>query len=257
VHHGSGPFDVLASSLDRSDAVARWGAAAYDRYVGQLSHTSVAHVELLAGAAAIGAGSRVLELGCGSGGFACHLALSRDCSVVGYDWSEAAIAIARERAAAAGLDGGVDFQVRDLDSLEPVPESADVVAAIDSLQFATDLPVLCETIARTLVPGGRLAAIATVTPGDDGDPHPLGVMSRAGLRGAFRAAGFSRLLIEDVTQSYTRLVSRMARCWSADLDSLERDLGPELVRSRLAEDEAILRLLEEGRLARLLVVASG
>ncbi|MEA3052007.1 MAG: cyclopropane-fatty-acyl-phospholipid synthase [Sphingomonadales bacterium] len=58
-------------------------------------------------------GQRVLDIGCGWGGLACHLARAADVEVLGITLSEPQLLYARARAAAEGLDGRVRFELLD------------------------------------------------------------------------------------------------------------------------------------------------
>jgi SAM-dependent methyltransferase len=84
------------------------------------------------------AGSVVLDLGCGPGGF-CRLAADAGALVTGLDASSAMIEIARERVPEARFDLG------DMHRLPYAEDAFDVVTAFNSLQFAADpLAVLAE-----------------------------------------------------------------------------------------------------------------
>lgn len=79
----------------------------------------------------IGAGTRVLDCGCGAGRFA-RMAADRGASVAGIDAAEGLLEIAAER-----TPGG-DFRVGELEAL-PWPEDAfDAVTGFSSFQFADD-----------------------------------------------------------------------------------------------------------------------
>jgi cyclopropane-fatty-acyl-phospholipid synthase len=58
-------------------------------------------------------GQRVLDIGCGWGGLACHLARAAQVDVVGITLSEEQLKAARARAAAEGLSGRVRFELAD------------------------------------------------------------------------------------------------------------------------------------------------
>jgi len=84
-------------------------------YAGGHPHWDTGQVpELLAGVLAGMRPGRVLDLGCGTGTAAVHLA-SLGWQVVGVDFAEAAIDAARRRAAAAGVS--VDLRVGDVTQL--------------------------------------------------------------------------------------------------------------------------------------------
>ncbi|MEQ8666172.1 MAG: cyclopropane-fatty-acyl-phospholipid synthase family protein [Rhodospirillales bacterium] len=58
-------------------------------------------------------GQKVLDIGCGWGGLALHLARNHDVEVTGLTLSTEQLAVANERARASGLDGRVKFHLRD------------------------------------------------------------------------------------------------------------------------------------------------
>lgn len=58
-------------------------------------------------------GQRVLDIGCGWGGLALHLAREHDVEVTGLTLSEEQLAVARKRADNLGLEKRVEFQLRD------------------------------------------------------------------------------------------------------------------------------------------------
>jgi SAM-dependent methyltransferase len=101
-------------------------------------------------------GSRVLDVPCGHGRISIELA-ARGARVSGIDISTDAIAIAREEAAARGLDVG--FEVRDMRDL---PFEAELDAAFcfgNSFGYLDDAgnALYLERVAGALKPGGRFA----------------------------------------------------------------------------------------------------
>ena len=95
------------------------------------------------------AGSVVLDLGCGPGGF-CRLAADAGAVVTGLDASPAMIEIARERVPEARFDVG------DMHRLPYARDAFDVVTAFNSLQFTADpLAVLAE-VRRVARPGASV-----------------------------------------------------------------------------------------------------
>lgn len=63
-------------------------------------------------------GQKVLDIGCGWGGLALHLAQAADVEVLGVTLSKEQLAVARERAAALGLEDRVRFELRDYRHVE-------------------------------------------------------------------------------------------------------------------------------------------
>ncbi|GAA2752181.1 class I SAM-dependent methyltransferase [Amnibacterium kyonggiense] len=107
-----------------------------------------AHAALL-DAADVGAGTRLLDVGCGSGELL-RLAADRGARVAGCDPASGMLALARRSVPVADLrDAGTE----DL----PWPEgSFDVVTAVNALAFAEDEEAAFAELRRVLAPGGRL-----------------------------------------------------------------------------------------------------
>ena len=84
---------------------------------------------------AIHPGDRVLEIGCGWGGFACHAAKHHGARVTGITISEAQAAYARERVQRDGLEGHVEIRVQDY---RDVTGEFDKIASIEMLEAVGD-----------------------------------------------------------------------------------------------------------------------
>jgi SAM-dependent methyltransferase len=81
--------------------------------------------------AEIGAGTRVLDCGCGAGRFA-RMAADRGASVAGIDASEELVAIAAERVPEG------EFRAGDIEALPWADDSVDAVTGFSAFQFADD-----------------------------------------------------------------------------------------------------------------------
>ena len=78
---------------------------------------------------AVGEGTSVLDIGCGSGGF-CAMAAKLGARLSGLDAAEALLAIARERVPKG------DFRVGEMEELPYSNQTFDLVAGFNSFQFA-------------------------------------------------------------------------------------------------------------------------
>jgi ubiquinone biosynthesis O-methyltransferase len=96
---------------------------------------------------------RILDVGCGDGDLAVHLA-QRGAQVVGVDTSAAMIEAARQRASLEHVD--VDFRIAPAQHLPFLPEQFDSVVAVTILCFVEDAVPVFSEMARILRPGGRL-----------------------------------------------------------------------------------------------------
>lgn len=103
-------------------------------------------------------GSRILEIGCGSGHTACYIAQRFHCQVTAVDLSESMIRAARRRVAEAGLEAQVRCENADICWLPFAEGSFDYVIIQAVLMFVDKTRALSE-IRRVLKLGGRLGAI--------------------------------------------------------------------------------------------------
>ena len=98
----------------------------------------------------VGAGSDVLDVGCGAGRF-CRIAADRGARVAGIDATAPLVEIASERTR------GGEFRVGGMEDL-PWPDAAfDVVTGFNSFFFAADLGRALREARRVARPGGEVA----------------------------------------------------------------------------------------------------
>jgi SAM-dependent methyltransferase len=105
---------------------------------------------VVADAAGVGAGTSLLDLGCGTGAF-CSFAARRGARVHGVDAEPYAIARALEELP------GADLQLGLMERL-PWPDSSfDVVTSFNALQYALDPALALGEACRVIRPAGRIA----------------------------------------------------------------------------------------------------
>jgi ubiquinone/menaquinone biosynthesis C-methylase UbiE len=135
-----------------------WGKGRYERTAAELEPVA----EAVIAAAAASAGERVLDVACGTGN-AALLAAARGCDAVGVDASERLVAVARQRAADAGLLA--EFLVGDALELPVADASCDAVVSVFGVIFAADPARAIGEIARVLRGDGRAYISAWVPSG--------------------------------------------------------------------------------------------
>lgn len=112
-------------------------------------------------------GTRVLEIGCGTGSFAALLA-SRGIQVVGIDTSPDMLSIAREEVSRAGLPGSVEFKRLSALEIEDAfdPETFDCVVNLLVLSEMSDAEIDCVLLQcrQILHSQGRLIVVDEVEP---------------------------------------------------------------------------------------------
>ena len=95
-------------------------------------------------------GKTALDVGCGAGLLAEPLA-RLGANVMGIDASPEVIAVAREHAAAIGLE--IDYRVGDVQTLE---REFDLVTAMEVIEHVADPQLFVKALARRLAPAGLL-----------------------------------------------------------------------------------------------------
>ncbi|MFY2763670.1 class I SAM-dependent DNA methyltransferase [Arenimonas sp. MALMAid1274] len=124
----------------------------------------------------------MFDLGCGTG----HMVLRAGAlakRVVGVDHSAGMLAIAREKAAAAGLAQS-EFVQQDIPAfLQAHPRQADLITAVGVLHHLGEarLPATLAAIRDALRPGGWLLLAEPVADGDIHEPDPIRAWNRRSL----------------------------------------------------------------------------
>jgi len=173
------------------------------RYAARPVRDPAAYERTLARVAAhLSSDATVVEFGCGTGTTALRLAPAV-ARLDATDFSSAMVAIAREKAEAAGAVTVAVFRA-DLFDPEAVTGPYDTALAFNFLQLTPDLPAALDAISRRLKPGGLFIS-KTVCLGEKGwraarllvgvlkaarIAPPLQFHSIAGLDAAIAAAGF-------------------------------------------------------------------
>lgn len=123
----------------------------------------------------IGPGKRVLDVGCGRGRVAHHVATYTGASVHGLNIDGTQIKMARDYAQTSGLLGSqLDFTRGNYNEPLPFPDqSFDALYHVQALTYVTDLPKLLREMNRVLKPGAIITFLDWfVLPGyKPEDPH--------------------------------------------------------------------------------------
>jgi cyclopropane-fatty-acyl-phospholipid synthase len=239
-HHYDVSNDFFALFLDAS---MTYSCAVFEDPSGDaepLERAQERKLEMVCTKLALRPGERVLDVGCGWGSFPIHAASHHGVHVVGITLSEPQAALARERAAAAGVADRVEIRVADYRDLRG--QQFDAIASIGMVEHvgAVQLDRYAATLAGLLAPGGRLLnhGISRLRHGEaeagsfseryvfpDAAPMHL---SRVVL--ALERAGFVCEHVEGFAEHYARTL----RYWAARLDASaaegERLAGAERMR---------------------------
>ena len=134
------------STVNWEEAGRGWGARAVEWAYLFEPYARPAN-ELLFDRLAVGDGTHLLDIACGSG-FAAHLAAERQANVSGLDAADALVTIARTRTPSG------DFRVGDMFELPFADDSFDVATSFNGIWKGCDGAL--KEAQRVLVPSGRL-----------------------------------------------------------------------------------------------------
>ncbi len=236
---------------------ARVSAYPAGEFVGQESFMRASEIRSLAARAGIGPGVDVLDLCCGVGGPGRLITRELGCSYLGLDYSDSAVAVARELA--TGLD--CRFEVA---HVPPIPAgSFDVVLLLETLLAFADKDVLARAVAAALRPGGRFAS--TLEAGEpltaaeslqmpDADTVfllPLQevseLLSRAGLRMVWQ---------QDCSAAHLEIVESMVAALVADGPAISEQIGGRAMDELLAAHRLWGSWIRAGRVRKVACVAT-
>lgn len=241
-----------------------WNGASGEHWVAYEERYNAAvapYTEQLFAAAAVGGAERVLDVGCGCGETT-RLAAARapDGAVLGVDLSAAMLAVARRRAADAGLRN-VTFEQGDVQVHELTPASRDLALSRNGVMFFDDPVAAFANVGRALRRGGRLMFLCWRAPERNayslvpravlsrhvdlpelpppGAPGPNSLAAPERIREVLGAAGFQSIQLAPVDEAMElgRSVADamefvLGRPWVADALA---DAGPATAQTATAE----------------------
>jgi len=155
-------------------------APAWEKWDHQLDQNLSFISHRLIGDARLSAGQRVLDLGCGTGypAILAAQAVGGYGRVIALDLSEGMLAIAKRKAAVAGVSN-IQFEAEDATTLRFDSASFDAVISRFCLMFLPEIPRAIAEVARVLKSGGYIAAAVWSAP--DKNPFmriPIEVIKR-------------------------------------------------------------------------------
>lgn len=152
------PRKPIAGPKSATAQGAFWSAAAQD-WAGIQESAALALYDAVIAETGLGAGTELLDVGCGAGRF-CALAAQSGAAVAGIDAAPAQIAIAQERVS----DG--DFTVGAMENLPYADDSYDVVTVLNSLHYSAEPVTVLREVSRVGRSGAPIVIGTWDTPAD-------------------------------------------------------------------------------------------
>jgi SAM-dependent methyltransferase len=210
-HYGQRDLtEAVAAALQAAglgDGILSWDALAP---LDQFHIRGAAATADLAERLSIPPGASLLDIGCGLGGPARHLAALYGCTVNGIDLNQSFVDLATMLTQRTGLSQRVLTQQGDALALPFAPASFDLAWTQHVAMNIADRHTLYTGIRTVLKPGGRLA-IYDATQGEGGpvhfpvpwarDPAFSFLLTPDAMRGALERAGFAVVSWNDVTET--------------------------------------------------------
>jgi len=205
-------------------------------------------IDHIAESGGVNAATRVLDIGCGVGGTALHLARRYGCPVVGITNSAVGLEIA-ERRLRNCAEARVELRLEDALNTNLPDQAFDVAVCIESISMIPDPNALLRKIRRLVRPGGRLVIadsfVHRMMPAGELAQHAQEIKALRLIFGVgtyskledyvplLHGAEFKEVSCLDVTSQVLptadHVVSKMERDWSA----LSSRHDPQLVQAFL------------------------
>ena len=210
--------------------------------------------------------SFVLEVGCGSGGYALHLAERVGCRLVGLDLNAPGIRNANRLASARGLVSRARFEQCDASKNLPFEdETFDAVFSNDVLCHLPGRPEVLSEISRVLKPGGRMLFSDALVVGGMLTHEEIATRSSIGFyvysppgenERLMERAGFRQIRVTDTTQDAARIAQRWHQAREKRKEKLVAVEGNSNFKGLQRFLSGVYRLTTERRLLRYLYFAT-
>jgi SAM-dependent methyltransferase len=235
---------------------ARLAAYAPGEYVEQESFMGAHEILELARRADIGSGVRVLDLCCGVAGPGRLITRTTGCNYHGLDFSESALAIARDRAG----DLPCSFEVW---KVPPLPDARfDVVLLLETMLAFPDKEPLILEVARVLPPGGRFAfTLEEGCPLTDSerklmpDADTVWLTPLDEMLALLDRTGFTVTWQLEVSEAHSANAASLIEAFTEDREAIAAAIEPEAIDGLITGHRLWREWLDDGRVRKFALIA--
>jgi SAM-dependent methyltransferase len=238
---------------------------AFGEDIGQNSWLTIDELERFRSWLELGPAVHLLDVGCGSGGPALHLARLTGCEVVGVDLYEEAVATGNRAAREAGLESRASFAQADASRALPFgDDSFDAILCVDSINHLPGRQSVLGDWTRLLRPGGRLVFTDPVTVTGILGSDEIAIRTSIGYflfvppgenERLLTAAGLSVLAVEDTTEHLAEVARRRHDARARHADAVRQVEGDEAFEGRQRFFDLVATLARERRVSRFVYAA--
>lgn len=128
-------YESFYEMAEKSNAFRAFCVDAFSEDFSQDGFSDISQVDLILPFISNGAGTQVLDIGCGNGKMLRYLQRKTACNIYGFDFSENAI-----KEATSYSDENAEYRVGVIGEIEYPESYFDVITSMDTIYFAKDMP---------------------------------------------------------------------------------------------------------------------
>jgi ubiquinone/menaquinone biosynthesis C-methylase UbiE len=246
-------YTSFYSAASRSPAHHAFCERVFGKDLCQHGFADMQQLDLLLQVTGLGAGQQALDLGCGNGMISEYLSDHSGAHITGLDFIPIAISQAVERT--KSKTDRLAFVVGDINQLELLPHSFDVIFSIDTIYFSQDYTATIRALKEALAPAGQMGILYSYgrepwVPVDEFPKENL-PPDRTPLAEALKENQLSFSATDLTPQDYALALRR-----KAILPELKRQFDEEGIQfiydNRLGDARGVAEAIEQGLHARYL-----
>lgn len=249
----------------KSELYAQIRREAFGEDIGQSSWLTADELDRFIIRLNLGAGKTLLDVACGSGGPALHIASRTGCSVKGLDIHKDAIDAAISQVAERRLSDRAEFQLADAAGRLPFADASfDAITCFDAINHLPERKRVIGEWSRTLKPGGRILFTDPITVTGALTGTEIAVRSSIGFflfvplgydEQIIQECGLRLLAREDVTENMASVAERRRAARAAREPQLREIEGDQTYEGQQEFLTVASHIAAERRLSRFMYVA--